>query len=95
MRTFLPAIALAVLVLTVLAGASACANFKTYQTQLNVCQSANGLGQSATITKSSGDPEVDAYALKQVPTAVAYAADASKPCHHLTVEYRSVGEKQS
>lgn len=72
---------------------SGCAVMKTYETQLDVCQGANGLAQTAKVTKSSGDAAVDAYAVKQASSAVVYAADANKPCHPLTVEYRSVGEK--
>ncbi|HVY87348.1 MAG TPA: hypothetical protein VG942_00665 [Hyphomonadaceae bacterium] len=89
MRVFL----LAGVLLAASVAISGCANIKTYQTQLDVCQGENGTAQSATVTKSSGDPAVDAYAVKQASSAMVYKADGNKPCHPLTVEYRSVGEK--
>ncbi len=87
MRVVLPAkIALAAL-------AGGCANYKVYETGLEVCRGSNGSVRSATITRSSGDPEIDAYAVEKVAPSLAYAGSDEVTCRPLTVEYRVTGER--
>ena len=89
MRIFLPACA----ILAASFAMSGCAVYKSYQTQLSVCQGGNGVAKTATVTKSSGDPAIDAYAVKQAEGGIVYKVDPNAPCHALTVEYKSIGEK--
>ena len=83
-------VVLALIALTAAAGG--CANYKIYETQLDVCSSGNGTVKSATVTKSSGDAEVDAYAIKKVAPSMVYQGTDDVTCRPLTVEYRMYGQ---
>jgi hypothetical protein len=86
MRVVISAIVLAGLI------ASACAIQKTYQTVLDVCSSGNGTVKSAKVVKSSGDPELDKYALEKVGASMVYAETSNLTCKPLTVDYKVTGE---
>ena len=77
------------------AAVGGCANYKIYETELDVCSRANGVIGSATVRRSSGDPEVDAYAVKKVASSLAYVGSEQVTCRPLTVEYRALGEQAS
>jgi hypothetical protein len=86
MRLLVPAILLAGLL------ASACATQKTYATVLDVCSSGNGTVKSAKVVQSSGDAELDKYALEKVGPSMVYSESADVTCRPLTVEYKVGGE---
>ena len=86
MRIIVPAL------IALTAAAGGCANYKIYETQLDVCSSGNGTVKSATVTKSSGDAEVDAYAIKKVAPSMIYQGTENVTCRPLTVEYRMYGQ---
>ena len=85
MRLVVPAILLAGLM------ASACATQKTYATVLDVCSSGNGTVKSAKVVKSSGDAELDKYAIEKVGPSMVYTESAGLTCRPLTVEYKVAG----
>lgn len=82
-----PVFALAVLT-------AGCAITTTYETGLNVCSSGNGTVKSATVTKSSGDPAADKYAVEQVAMQAVYEPSEQLVCRPLTVEHRVNGGPQ-
>lgn len=86
MRAMLSIAALAGLVV------AGCATQRTFETVLDVCSSGNGTVKSATVVKSSGDPELDAHAVKTSKDVV-YAESSGLVCRPLTVEHRVAGEK--
>jgi hypothetical protein len=88
MRIILPA-------LFAFAAVAGCANYRIYETQLDVCSSGNGTVKSAKVTKSSGDPKIDAYAIEKVAPSVVYQGTEALTCRPLTVEYRMTGEQSS
>ncbi len=67
-----------------------CAMQKTYETVLNVCSSGNGTVKTATVTKSSGDPVIDAEAIR-AGKAMVYEATPDLSCKPLTVEHKVTG----
>lgn len=81
--------ALAVLGLIASAG---CASQKTYETVLNVCSSGNGTVKSATVVKSSGDPNVDKNAIDKVGKQLVYQPTKDLSCKTMTVEHRLTGD---
>lgn len=87
MRIVLPA-----LIALAAASASGCAMVKTYQTQLDVCSGTDGSVQSAKVTKSSGDTQIDQHAIEKVASAMVYKEGSSTTCHPVTVEYRLYGK---
>lgn len=87
MRILLPAVV--ALAATSLGG---CAVVKTYQTQLDVCSGTDGMVQSAKVTKSSGDEQIDQHAISKVAPAMVYKEGSSVACHPVTVEYRLYGK---
>jgi hypothetical protein len=89
MRIIVPAL----VALTAVVGG--CANYRIYETELDVCSGGNGVITSATVRRSSGDPEVDAYAVEKVAPSLAYVGDQQVTCRPLTVEYRMTGEQAS
>jgi len=86
MRLLLPTILLAGLMV------SACATQKTYATVLDVCSSGNGTVKSAKVLQSSGDPELDKYAVEKVGPSMVYTESSALTCRPLTVEYKVAGE---
>ena len=86
MRIIVPAL------IALTAAAGGCASYKIYETKLDVCSSGNGTVKSATVTESSGDPQIDAYAVKKVAPAVVYQGTEQVTCRPLTVEYRMYGQ---
>ena len=88
MRITLPA-------LFALAAVAGCASYKIYETELDVCSSGNGTVKSAKVTRSSGDPKIDAYAVEKVAPSVVYQGTEQVTCRPLTVEYRMTGERAS
>ena len=89
MRVIVPAL------IALTAAAGGCANYKIYETQLDVCSSGNGTVKSATVTRSSGDPQIDAYAVEKVAPSIVYQGTEALTCRPLTVEYRATGEQTS
>jgi hypothetical protein len=87
MRIILPALILPALF--AFASVAGCASYEIYETQLDVCSSGNGTVKSAKVTKSSGDPAIDAYALEKVAPAIVYQGSEALTCRPLTVEYRA------
>jgi hypothetical protein len=77
------------------AAVAGCASYKIYETKLDVCSSGNGTVKSAKVTKSSGDPKIDAYAVEKVAPSVVYQGSEALTCRPLTVEYRMTGEQAS
>jgi hypothetical protein len=89
MRIILPAL------IALAAASGGCANYKIYETELDVCSSGNGTVKSATVTRSSGDPKIDAYAMEKVAPSMVYQGSEAVTCRPLTVEYRMTGEQAS
>ena len=83
-------IALSIAALACLAAAG-CVTQKTYETVLDVCSSGNGTVKTAKVVKTSGDAEVDAYAIKQVTGGMVYQESEQLVCRPLTVEHRVAG----
>lgn len=71
--------------------AAACVTQTTYETVLDVCSSGNGTVKTAKVLKSSGDPAVDNYAIKQVTGGMVYQASEQLVCRPVTVEHRVAG----
>lgn len=86
MRLLLSATALAGLLV------AGCATQKSYQTVLDVCSSGNGTVKTAKVTKSSGDPVIDQYAIDKVSKSMVYEESSSLVCRPLTVDYKVTGE---
>ena len=84
MRIIVPA-------LIAFAAVAGCANYKIYETELDVCSSGNGTVKSATVKRSSGDAQIDAYAVKKVAPSMVYQGTDQVTCRPLTVEYRMYG----
>lgn len=87
MRIIIPALAVAGLAVAL----GGCASQKTYETALNVCSSGNGTVKTATVTKSSGDPAVDAKAV-EIGKAMVYEPTPNLSCKPLVVEHNLTGE---
>ena len=85
MRLVLSATALAGLLL------AGCATQKTYETVLDVCSSGNGTVKTATVTKSSGDAELDKHAVEKVSKSLVYEESTGLNCRPVTVEYKVTG----